>query len=223
MDLRNELIIYGYFRTIFQQDIPRDVYTICYSYALPINDLIAHITKIMNLGIGLSAQEFVGFGIFDTTQKEIKITKFDCTPLTIKSFSLFCFIPNIINILNAKNVNIKTNKQLNGIFCIKSTLTGNQIGNKNLGKSNYKRNTFLFLYDPNKIYKTNLNNKPHKFDFILQSNNKSSFEYGMSAPIYCGKKYGIIYESTFKLYQLKLQNIKGNKIKFVKMKSNGVP
>eukprot|EP01084_Bolivina_argentea_P126459 223906_1 len=45
----------------------------------------------------------------------------------------------------------------------------------------------------------------------------------MSATIYCGKKYGIIYESTFKLYQLKLQNIKGNKIKFVKMKSNGVP
>ena len=46
MELRLELIIYGYYRDIFKNDIPNDVYTICNSYSRPISDLLMHITKI---------------------------------------------------------------------------------------------------------------------------------------------------------------------------------
>ena len=162
--------------------------------------------------------EFVGFGIYDHVSQ--KLTKFDCTELQIKQFSNFCYIPNISNLLeNNKDINkVSNNKQMDGIFCINGVLSRNQIGNNNLGKSNYKRNTFIFLYDPIKLYG---DKNTYKFDYILESKNKSSFESGMSSPIYCGKKYGIIYESGFNLYQLKLENIKNTNIKFKKLgKSN---
>eukprot|EP01083_Nonionella_stella_P187231 687443_1 len=202
---RDELIICGYFRRLFHTDIPKDVYSLCFRFGCPVMEVLALITN--------ATTGWRGFGFIDADTNTC--TKFHCNTI----YTPLCHIPNMTSFLQ-KNKHLVTDKQLNCILTIDGTaLCGNQIGNKRLGSTTYERYPSLLFYDPLKLSNQNT---VQTFDDVITSNSKSKFEFGMGSPIFCGLEHGIIYESTFNLYRLKLETIKRDKIKFTKMKSKNL-
>eukprot|EP01084_Bolivina_argentea_P151565 264544_1 len=206
-----ELLVCGYIKEIqtllnttkesnTNQIIPESIFVLCHQFSL----LIFRILFFKNTATYSTDNSFHIFKETDfktNTTFELKPNKFKNGSKTYMSHSPFCYIPNISSLFSKSfklELDLKTS--CDGIFACH--------GYSNHGKNYLKPCFSLFNSQFAETSTSDDINIIHEFESNTLLQHKGHGLLGLNNVIYCGEKYGIIYEDTNKFYGLRLQNIK---------------